>query len=301
MVTCMPVAMQPGAQLPAAHATVTKPHGRARVRAIMIEVMRALLLLALSSCQLVFSAETPSSDATSCVNGTFGSPIGVNGIDIQVSPVTNPSLNGDQLWFTSEGPVRQIMSSVRQPDGSYSAPMSAKLTSGDELDVGMSGDGLRLVFLRDLDNVRRVEEVVRGTRSEPFENLQRLNGLPDDIGGIDLSFDGLAVYYSNAIQNMFVARRSALGLEFEAPEQLVESGGPFGGEFPSISPDELELFYACGIDICRRVRPAIDAPFGPLQILPEDGRDPDLSADARTLVYVRRPDDQVRRLERECD
>ncbi len=108
-------------------------------------------------------------------------------------------------------------------------------------------------------------------------------GIGDAGAGPTISAEGLAVFY-NLQGSLRSYMRSDLTSEL-APDDDFQIVAPH----PSLSADQYDLFYNCGVKICMRSRPSRTlhgfTPFGDEYELLTDARDPWIGADGRDLVF----------------
>jgi hypothetical protein len=205
------------------------------------------------------------------------------------------SQNPDELWLTITEDDKDIYSFTRV-DGEFDDAVPASFnTSADELDPAITGDGEALLFLRD----GRVHEVTR--RDGAFGQEVIRTEIEGSISGLDVSIDGLRVYVSSD-PGIHVVERASRTSAF-GPAQML---GIETGSFPSISPDELEIYYNVGSVIRRRTRASLEEPFGPEESVLEgpdavelEGADPEVDATGSQLLYV--VADEVFVHERACE
>lgn len=291
---------------------VACPHtttARARRTTPILGCVRALALLslALTGCQLVFELDaTPTPPSTERC-GPFGAAVtsievdGLGGAKFDPQHGATPG----ELWLSSFFAGSQDVYHAQlvvepgmylaDPGGPYNTPEDR------EWDPALTADGTLMFFLTTrggADQIYQVEQI-----DGVFEGEANLvAGLPDGIAGYDLSADGLAVYGSGVDREMFVARRGSR----TEPFLPIESLG-FTGEYPSISADELEIYYndlETGA-IVRRTRKSKDASFGAEETPFENGVilmgiDPDLSHDGERLRYASPGGGSMFELTREC-
>jgi hypothetical protein len=283
---------------------------------MLVSMRLVVVCVALGGCQLVFPfSADPAISHDGAVEGGIeitvptcpGAPFPSGNVTVLAgleSELFDGAMFGDELWMTrEEDGDRKIQLAIRDTTGVYAAPVKPPFVDldADEYEVGISGDGRRLVFISNRDDLEpRVFEATRPEPTEPFGAAIEVAGLPSGIQGLDLSFDGLALYISDSKMQVRVARRSSLETTFGNASALADAqNDPVLGESPSISPDELELFYLFGSEIFRRVRAGRDARFGPPELI-SAGFDPDLANDGGALVHSNVATGQLQTLRREC-
>lgn len=234
-------------------------------------------------------------DGPGCSDGVFGAPTVLTTFD-DLPAEFEASLRHDRLeiWFEvltatrTETWVATRGADTVAFDPPQLAPFSASGTVDDTHPV-LTGDGRRLLFLSERAGGNDLYEVVRTDIGAPWGTPRQLAGLDGkNLRTFDVSHDGLTLYFkdSNAdTLTTYVARRAT----FDAPfgEATIAAHNTSS---PSISPDELELFYnAPGTSrLEKRVRVDPALPFDDNAILIADsGDDPDLAGDGRTMVIAR--------------
>ena len=146
-----------------------------------------------------------------------------------------------------------------------------------------------------------VFEAVRATATaDVFDSVRLVEGLRTNPRSLDLSWDGLRIYYTNQDGELYFAERPTRDAPFDASVRVLAPETNF--YFPSVSPDELELFYnhtpAEAPAVYYRRRSSRTAAFGAEQKLFENAGDADVAASSRTLVIAR--DRGLYTLERAC-
>ena len=243
-------------------------------------IARLAALWPLAGCQLVFQ---PQADVQ--CTGKFSAEFEV--FFEQGSTKFDPSTNIlGELWFTVPSGPRDLYFAT--PNGlGFAAAVRATFNDdvADDYDPASTEDGSRLLFISNRNSGSRVFEVVRD--GDMFSAPLMRGDIPT-VEGIDISRDGLRLYYTTP-DGMFVTERPSLDGAFTAPRLLA-----LVGEFPSISTDELELYYNVDATrIARRTRRAIAEGFGAEESPLEgagapllDGNDAEISHDGTTLLFV---------------
>ena len=149
-------------------------------------------------------------------------------------------------------------------------------------DPSVSGDGNLIVYRGLAATVPRAYFIINN--GSTWSTPALVSGLEDQtISALDLSPDGLTLYFTNGSNNLRRATRPNLMVDF------VYDATGLGADltFPTVAADGRELFYHDGSGISRVIRP--DTSFGwqsntAMQVLPSVF-DPDLSPDG-TRLYV---------------
>ncbi|MEO8699638.1 MAG: hypothetical protein ABI867_06320 [Kofleriaceae bacterium] len=254
------------------------------------------LVLLLSGCELAFPLDGPDAAASANCSALFGgaaTPI----IDFDGSPEElDPSFtsNVDELFLTiAVGGLKHIHRSERTGQGRYTRAVVVPLlnTQFEDFDPALSQDGLSMLFLS--SGTALVSEVRRDSADAAF-GVPGIVNLPESVRGLDVTPDGLTVYFQDSDDNLAFARRPSPTASFGG---VVDLG--FTGSFPTISADQRELYYRTEDQgIVRRRREDPDAgTFGPEEMV-VDGGDPEISLDGRTLIFVR--DQTLLTMTREC-
>jgi hypothetical protein len=158
-----------------------------------------------------------------------------------------------------------------------------------ERDPSLTLDGLRLLFISDRAGAFTLYETTRPALDEPFGPPNPLGGLPN-VNGFDISLDGLRLYYVTQGTELWTVARPDTSSPFANPVMLMD-----GLRFPTISPDELELFYVPSSQssgIVRRVRArtfddnGLPVPFDSAEEPIRAGTNPDIAPTAATMVYT---------------
>ena len=243
--------------------------------------LAALALMLLAGCDLVFEIKLPDLCRTA---GPFISQQAIAGIPQE--HLFDPALRDDglELFFTRNIAGAQFdifvatRSSVNEPFGP-AAPLAFD-TLQAETDGQLTADGLHLFFL--MNNA--LFEAVRERRDVPFTGAQPRTDVDPGAAGIngyDISADALALYFSQG-DELLVARRASVVSAFGAASVV----GP-RMDYPSISADELELFFQNPNDemIYRVTRSSTKAMFdgAPEAVFP--GEDPEITDDGLQLLF----------------
>lgn len=248
-----------------------------------------LVLVLLTGCDKVFSTPFDEDgnvdagpDAPSCIAGTFAAPVEVPGM-FQLGTLVDPTFASPrELWTVPSVSPQALHVSTRTSEGEPFDTIEKSLldTPQSDSDPTFSADGKAIAFSHDaLLYTATRDSAEPGT---PF-------GLTMETAiyttyGIDLSADGLLLYFVDPQEQLRMAGRGSYAERFaEAPQVLAT-----GVRFPSISADHLELFYMhTDGAIHRRVRSAMEEVFENDQVVFDNAGDPDISVDGTTLVFSR--------------
>ena len=268
-------------------------------------IARFAWCLALAGCQLVFGQqpEPPPGpdappDAPACT-GKFSPNIELV-LEQDGSTKFDPATNElGELWFTVVGNSRDIRLATPDGEGGFETHTAANFNdpTADDYDPAASADGNRLLFISTRLGGSRVFEIVRNAGM--FGDPALLANVPP-VEGIDISDDGLRLYFNDPM-GLHVMERPDLGAAFANRRLLA-----LDGDYPSISGDELEVYYNVELArIARRTRPNATTEFGseesPLEGTTADfldGNDAEISPDGTTLMYA--VDNQILAIRRPC-
>jgi hypothetical protein len=259
--------------------------------------MRPGVLLLLAGCNQVFGLEQTTyqsadarPEAPGCSGSPFTNPQVVGGAALGNGDF-DPSTSEDptELWFGRGSPqgFEVLVATRATVDGAFDLAGAYGFNSPQhDADPALSADGLVLIFQSERLGPPRVFEARRDALGRPFGSPAQVVELSatDASKGIDLSFDGLTIYYVDNSFELRAIHRESPGAPFGPPSEILAAGV----QYPSVSPDGLELFFSRdGVNgIFQRTRPTPEGPFGtqddPVTL---DGGDPDLAPDARTLYY----------------
>jgi len=206
----------------------------------------------------------------------------------------DPTQRGDRLqaWTAvfNAGQFNIYSASRTVPTGVFGAQVDETgindVGSSDQ-DPSVTADGLRMLFVSNRTGGYLLYEASRATPDVLFGAAVQAAGLdaPLAIGSIDLLPDGLTVYMDlNFSGDLYRSHRPALTAPFDAP--VVVAPGCAG--FPSVSTDELELFYVRSNLMYTRSRATTADSFGPetLMTLVANPGDPEVSADGTELWFT---------------
>jgi Tol biopolymer transport system component len=212
----------------------------------------------------------------------FGPPVPVQ-IDAP-STALGPSLTPDELTIffgmKDEYGDSDLYYSTRldksSPFGSP-VPLSSLNTVLYEHTPEISYDGLTLYYSRYVSEQSDIWMASRSSHHEEFGNPQPVWELNTDYleGGPNLSIDGLSIFFcsrrpgGSGLHDLYNAKRPDTDSPFGIPVNLVEINTAWGEVGPSISTDQLILYYTLRPDpsgvsdsLWAAVRPDLNSPFG---------------------------------------
>lgn len=258
-------------------------------------ILRGAVLVLATACNQFYDIEPtrlPDAlpDAVGCSERGFMVPMPLDDPDPRLEIAPTLSANSLELFFgASVGSTFRLHRASRATTGEpFSNIVELPLLSGrPTADAALTRDDLTMLFVsRANDNL--VLESRRAVVGEPFEEPIIVTGL-DDIGGgtqsLDITFDGLTIYYANIAGDLWVASRREIGRPFENARLLLA-----GVVNPSISPDGRELFYNSpdypngNTDLYRRVRAAVTDELSAEMTLFPEAIGADLAQDGSTLI-----------------
>jgi hypothetical protein len=150
-----------------------------------------------------------------------------------------------------------------------------------DADPSITDDGLLVVYRSGSLSVPRISQATRPDRNSAW-SLAAAPGAPNiTVSALDVSGDGLTVYYTDTSNALFSISRPTRSGTFGS------SIGPLaaGTTFPAISGDELTVFYVSGTTaISSRIRGTKGAAFPTAGTAVASGYDPDVTADGLTMV-----------------
>ena len=261
-----------------------------------VRMVFGLAIVAVAGCDLVFPLEPPAQlDASPLGACPFLAP---TELEPSIISAFDPSLRGDvlELWFSKNGGASDFdLYSVRRP--SLTDPFGAEVaadglnTNVSDTDPALTLDGLRMFYHSDL-----ITEAQRTSATEPFGTGSAHVDLPGNVVGIDISFDGLRIYYDH-VDGLRSQARLSLDTPFLMPATDL---GP-NRRFPSISHDELELFFddVAG-NIYRVLRGSVTARFDGVPELIIAGGDAEISDSGKLLIFRSLVADRLAVSERSC-
>jgi hypothetical protein len=210
-----------------------------------------------------------------------------------IAPLTGfvtgePTITGDQtlmMWALQTAPDWKIRWADRSTSsGTFAVHAGEPFESlaNSDPDPSITDDGLLVVFRRGTPSGLVQSE--RLDRSSAWGAVGPIPGAPNtgDVSSLDVSADGLAIYYT-VNTNLFVVRRPTRTANFGAPDIMLA----MGVLFPAISGDELTLYYTpgtVGVFSKHRAQKTEAFPTGTGTMVFATGKDPDVTADGTTMV-----------------
>lgn len=254
-----------------------------------------VVLVLATGCNRIFSLEETypidaRPDAVGCSGAVFAGPDPLTEFDDSATEFDpQVRVDGLEMWFAkltnglNETYVTTRVSSVAR----FSAPVKAPFDGPvSDYDPALSGDGLRLVFISDRTGDKELFEVTRESLGEAFGPPGAVSVPPTstELDSVDLTDDGLRVYYANREGDLWTATRRSFGEPFVDAVQIATARATF----PSASPDQRELFFSPPgeAQIWRVVRADASEPFdfNSAVRLRDTGGDADMAADGTTLT-----------------
>ena len=251
----------------------------------MMKEVRIAVLLFVAGCNQFYGLDetrlaTPI-DGPGCSDGVFVGPM------IEAIPnfsMAQPQVRFDllELWMEGVFPTDRGIYYARRtsPGAAWGPPVLTPWSETGDRSPALSADGLRLMFSSDERTGSRIWEITRASIKDDFIGMpQPAVGTNNRGGEIDLSYDGLTVYFSEA-DEFFQRSRPDLKSAFGDAIMVAK-----GVTFPGVSPDGLELFYQDAVNdkVYRMSRTSLVGMFDTPVLLLDTGDDPDMAPNATTL------------------
>lgn len=203
----------------------------------------------------------------------------------------DPTLSRDRLeLFTARQPgttfdlYRATRADTTTQFGTGSPVGELDDSLADDTDPALTDDGLMIVFLSNrAGSGFRAYQATRSVVGGQFMLPNPLPGLMvQPMDGVDLSADGLTVYF-HVGGVLYQASRDNRDNPFGVPLAL----GMFGA-FPSMSPDQLAIYYNASTGgLVRRTRTAPNNGFnGTEEVVDSGGSDGDMISDGSAVVLT---------------
>jgi hypothetical protein len=240
------------------------------------------------------SDASPPDAVPTCVGQYFGNVAPLHGAAIDGHTVSDPALDrgGLDLWFTNQAGAKDVEMATRETSDSRFdtlVDVSVIASPADTVDPSLTADGLDLFFIstRSADGNAHAWESQRSSRDTPWSppTLVSLPGAPLAAYGLDVSVDGLTLYYVTGVYELYSATRPARDQAFETTSPLLASDVCW----ISVSPDQLELYAMrmTGAGTYHRGRTDTSMAFDVTDMLVDPFDDhPDISADGTQLVMA---------------
>lgn len=164
---------------------------------------------------------------------------------------------------------------------------SFTLAGSNDTEPAITADGLMLVFVSNRAGAERPFVVERASRTSPWSTPTELafDGFATlQMRSLDLSWDGLRLFFVDVGENLVMATRTSRS----APFQLVGNYGS-GLRYPAVSTDGKEIYYVKSPtdELWRASRTSTTEPFANHAFTGLAGFDPELSRDGQTLHLSR--------------
>jgi len=263
----------------------------------MVAMRSVGLVFVLAGCNQLYGLEPTvvlgadaRIDAPGCADSPFINPMKVAGTALDIGYDPTLSAGGHELWFSQDmgSSSYDLMIATRADvnGGFDTATAFAHNSSMQDGDPALSGDGLVLVFISERVAGITIYQSTRPSLGAAFSPPGPAGGAASSQGGagIDLSFDGLTLYFIGDAYELRSVHRATRSDAFGAESPVLATDVAW----PSLSPDELELYYmkSAGAGIYRRTRASPTLPFDANELqISSGGGDPDVSSDARQLFF----------------
>ena len=239
-------------------------------------------------------SKPPPPGGADCDGVDFGAAGPLQGSVLAGKNINDPTLDNDatELWFAyPTQPAGYELFHAVATAGSFDAmtDISGLLSPSNETDPTLTADGLDLMFLSERGGPN-VWEATRASRQADFVGPPHgvlLASEPSTAGGIDLSADGLTLYFVGDQDTLYSVTRATRTAAFGMPSQPLAHDT----NWISVSADQRELYYTKSghsTGVYRRVRADLSDTFdmAPEESILAAGGDPDVTPDATTLVMI---------------
>jgi hypothetical protein len=234
-----------------------------------------------SNCEVAEGPFVP----VSCSTPFLGTPLEISQLAGMVGG--DPTIRGDELEMFY---VYGLPGAYRIARAVRASTTSEWMSAGDapfadptasETDPAINADGTYVAFISDRGGVGNHVYLAHRT-CDTWEPVVPARGLESLTAiGIDLSWDALGLYYTIGDSMIYEVHRATTTDAFGTPEQV-----SMGGTYPSISSDELELYFAGAGGVYRATRTAVGTAFATPTLVTDSGNDPDVSFDGTGLLFV---------------
>jgi hypothetical protein len=200
--------------------------------------------------------------------------------------VTDPSQRADQLELYMarlENGNYNIYVSIRSDiDSAWSLPqhVTALSSQSDDMDPALAGGGLRIFLTSNRSGARALYQATRSSLTSSWGTPTSVGTGGAYVGGFDVSPDGRTLYaddgQNNALRRLTRASDTA---DFGGAGTLASGVG-----YPSLTGDQLKLYYHRAGTIYRQTRTGLTGGFSKEEIVAA-GSDPDISEDGTSLIF----------------
>lgn len=156
---------------------------------------------------------------------------------------------------------------------------SAELPS--DPDPAITDDGLTVVFRGGIAGAPKIRQATRSSHTAPWQAIPVTTLDSADPASLDVSADGLTVYWATGSKVLYSATRSSPTTDdFVIGASLAQNV-----RWPSISGDELTVYYLSDSDeIWQMTRGAKTSAFSNPMLVLAGGKDPDVTSDGTAIV-----------------
>jgi hypothetical protein len=246
-------------------------------------------------CDIVWRLDDLRSDASTVHDGVRPADALCGGFgprDMVIVSMGNndPTLSADglELFFVRGSPgVYELWHDTRQNTTELftgGTPVVELNSTSEDSDPALTEDGGFIMFKSDRSGTPRAYQAGRLASGDIFTTPVLVPGLEAvPVFGLDLSPDGLTIYYDSGGQLVTGTRagRSAplINLNVITPDRV---------QFPSVSADGLELFYSGAGGLMHRTRTDTASKFDPATdtVVDDGGGDGDITPDNKHLVFT---------------
>jgi len=243
-----------------------------------------------AGCQWAFQldpvAPPPDGAGPNCTLGPFSSPIELAYPPSGHDPYLAPSLL-EVFYDRGTAGAYELYTATRPSlavDFGGEQLIAEVDSSAEETDPSITADGLRLYFRSTRSGTPRTYEAIRPALDQKFKLVGIPVGLETvETDGLAVAVDGLAVFIDESGELNEYRRTSTTSPYL----RTLASPLGMGVSFPTVSPDQLEVFYdGDNSALTRMTRADRDSPFTDPQVIDSVEYDPGLAADSRTMVVT---------------
>jgi hypothetical protein len=240
-------------------------------------------------CTAMPPPDVPVPDSPPCTLGPFGPRVPIMELS-SIGDFADPTLRGDgleMLFVRGTAGTFDIWRTTRtSPDIAWGPPQAAgdlNSTTEEDTDPALTRDGLSVLFCR-TEGGKHVYEATRNFGEPMFGAPQLALGFEGQtVSGMDISADGLTLYFMKSMTDdtLWKVTRMSRQAMFGTPTSL---GTLAQNIYPSISADELDVYFDSG-GIKSRHRDSVANKFdGPDSAIIDNGNNPEISYDNKTLI-----------------